>query len=116
MDTVRSRWSATWIVAGAVVAVLAMSAGITWAHSFIAKSHVTIQYVGFFKGNVSSKQAACFRSRKVTVRQVVDGPDPSLGSSQTNRLGNWNIEASVSQGFFYAQASFKRVRKPGHDH
>jgi hypothetical protein len=107
----------SWIVFAAAIAALAACAGIAWAHHFIANSHVTIEYVGHFDGKVSSKQGSCERNRKVTVRRVVSGPDPSYGSDLTDRFGNWTVNASADiAGFYYAQASFRRVRKPGHDH
>jgi len=105
------------IVFAAATAALAVCAGIAWAHQFIARSHVTIEYVGHFNGKVSSKHASCERRRNVTVRRVVAGPDPSYGSDRTDASGSWTVDASADvEGLYYAQASFKRIRKSGHDH
>jgi hypothetical protein len=107
------------VVAGLVfgLGALGIGLGTAWGHRFIATSHVTINYVGFFDGTVSSKKAFCERNRKVTVRRVVAGPDPSYGSDRTDVAGSWRVDASADvAGFYYAQAAFKRVRKPGHDH
>ena len=112
----RPRRRAAWVVVVAA-ATLACSLGIAWAHHFIARSHVTINYTGTFSGTVTSHRASCERNRKVTVYRVVVGPDPSYGSDRTNKAGDWTVATTADvAGLYYAKASFRRTRRPGHDH
>ena len=112
-----SRRSVAWIVVAVAASVLIWSLGAAWAHDFIARSHVTINYTGIFTGTVTSHRVSCERNRKVTVYRVAVGPDPSYGSDRTNNAGHWTVEATAdTAGYYYAKASFRRKRRPGHDH
>ena len=87
----------------------ALACGLTTAEAtrtVTIASHITIKSSGLtFSGGVTSSNAACRSSRKVTVYRA---PSLVLGSTTTGPSGHWKItvsgSAGITLGHFYARA------------
>jgi hypothetical protein len=91
----------------ALASALALASGLTTAtatKTVKIASHITIKSSGLtFSGGVTSSNAACKGSRKVTLYRT---PSQKLGSTTTNASGSWKLTASgsagITLGHFYA--------------
>jgi hypothetical protein len=73
------------------------------------KSTITISYKSGrnakFSGKVGSGEAMCKRARKVQVKKVKKGKDPTVGRAVTNAKGAYQVPAASANGRFYATVS-----------
>ena len=91
----------------ASAAALVLAPGLTTAaatRTVTITSHITIKSNGLtFSGSVTSSNAACRSTRKVTLYRK---QSQVIGSTTTNSLGSWKITASgsagITLGHFYA--------------
>ncbi|MDQ4124687.1 MAG: hypothetical protein M3134_03675 [Actinomycetota bacterium] len=58
-----------------------------------------------FAGKVDSDEPMCKRARKVTIKKVKRGADPTVGTATTNTKGKYTAPARRANGRFYAKVS-----------
>jgi hypothetical protein len=103
----------------AVLALLAVGAGIATAHNFRADSRVTITYNDAkdrFQGRVSSERPSCERNRLVVVFRDNPNQDSPVGGDRTNDNGFWAVPENNPHGEFYAKVFRRKVTRQGHIH
>ena len=113
------------------IAVLAFTVvgGTALAKKQKVESEVTIQYNlgndpygedGTFSGEVNaigvsgSAKKKCEKKRKVTVRRVQPGEDPTFGTVKTDKDGNWVLaapDAYDEAGQYYAEVAKKKKKQ-----
>jgi hypothetical protein len=65
-------------------------------------------------GNVYSKKPKCVRNRVVTVFDTDGGQAEPVGTTTTDRTGDWRLVPDpLTPGNYEAQVARKRVGKPG---
>jgi hypothetical protein len=99
---------------GAVVAVLVL-AGAAAAHVVKYETDgVDIQFDAgstTFSGKVSAGKAACRSNRRVEVLSDAPGVDFVVGSTRTNSVGEWTINAvDLAPSEYYADADRKTLK------
>lgn len=81
------------------------------------KSTITIEYRSTgraaFKGKVGSGEAMCKRARKVQVKKVKDGNDPTIGRAATNAKGVYTVPVRKANGKYYAMVAKSKVTSGG---
>ncbi|MDQ4025651.1 MAG: hypothetical protein M3217_09220 [Actinomycetota bacterium] len=70
------------------------------------KSTITISYSGrAFKGKVDSGEPMCKRARRVQIKKIKDGKDPTVARAVTNARGAYTAPEPNARGRFYAQVA-----------
>ena len=73
------------------------------------KSTITIAYRSSgkqaFTGKVGSGEPMCKRARKVTIKKVKKGTDPTVARAVTNAKGSYTAPEPNARGKFYAQVA-----------
>ena len=120
---IKSKWR-RWAVTG--VAILALAPVIPGlllaeAHSFTAKSSVTIRWAHRhhkFHGTVDSKRVLCVPGRTVDVFKARPGRDRLIGSDVTGNQGKYSVRYHKrhARGRFYAKVLRSSSGGYGHSH
>jgi hypothetical protein len=69
-----------------------------------------------FFGKVKSGFDQCKRNRKVELRKVKKGPDPTVGKATSLKKGDWVITERGAHGRYYAVARPRPLTIAGGDH
>ena len=116
MDVFRTKSRAA-ILAVALVAVFLLGSSGLEAHTFSAKSTVSIRFdEGKFKGRVRSSRERCEKRRLVKVFKArPDRPDVFIGQDQTNDNGFYRVgKPQGVSGKFYALVTRKETSHPNY--
>ena len=111
------------LFAGALVAGVALGAGIASAHEVHYNSNVSMVLVGTMggiraQGEVNSPKAGCEPDRLVKLFHKDGGPDTKVGKDTTNNNGEYQINMGTSPdgGTYYAKVIKRNIGSGAHDH
>lgn len=80
------------------------------AQAISCKSTITIAYKqNRFQGKVGSGENLCKDARRVTIKRVKRGTDPTVGRGVTNPKGAYKIPEPNANGKYYAQVAQSAV-------
>ena len=86
----------------AIVGVLVFGAADATAHNKLWKSRVKVSFhvnaIDFVEihGVVKSKEPKCRKGRTVKVFAIAPGKDPKVGTTNTNKKGEWWLHSSLA--------------------
>lgn len=89
------------------------------AQDTTCKSTITIAYRSTgraaFKGKVGSGEPMCKRARKVQVKKIKKGTDPTVARAATNAKGAYTAPEPNAKGKYYAVVGKSKVTNEGGD-